>query len=199
MKDMMDNNDLQRIKHLVELYFEGATSLREEAEIREYFAGTPQEDIDTELERYREYFCYMEQESGRINELACFSPDVPERKNRRLLIINLTSIAAAVVILISIFATFFSADSEKIAPGSKEQMVRLVINGEEIDDDDRAIKIVDDKLAKVNSIFSRAGERAQESLQRGEIHMGSISRAGQAISESVSKVDRIMSAINVKE
>lgn len=174
---------MKRIKHLIELYFEGATSLAEEAEIRQYFAETSQEEDISGIEEYREYFCYMEQERERMDGLGKLSEDNKVGRDRRIFFINLSSIAAAVVILISIFTPFFSTDNQDPRPSADDQMVTLIINGEIVEDNDKAVMIVDDKLAKLNSIFSNT----------------SISRANRAISESVGKVDKIMSAINIKE
>ena len=198
--------DMNNIKNLIELYFEGATSLKEEAEIREYFAETSVEEMDSELKQYREYFCYVALNSGMMEELKLKETESVEKasssRNNRVLIINIGSIAAAVVIMISIVNTIFSPFSQgtedSIVPSGDTQMISLVINGERVENDDKAITIVEDKLAKLNRIFSKAEERTQESLKKGDISINSIARAQEAISSSADKIDKIVNGINIK-
>ena len=197
---------MNNIKNLIELYFEGSTSLKEEAAIKRYFAETSVEEMDSELKQYREYFCYMALNSGMMEELKLKETESVEKassgRNNRVLIINIGSIAAAVVIMISIVNTIFSPFSQgtedSIVPSGDTQMISLVINGERVENDDKAITIVDDKLAKLNRIFSKAEERTQESLKKGDISINSIARAQEAISSSADKVDKIVNGINIK-
>ena len=198
--------DINNIKSLIELYFEGSTSLKEEAAIRRYFAETSLEELGPDLRQYREYFCYMALNSDMVGELKRKETEIIEKassgSNRRLLIINIGSIAAAVVILISIVNTIFSPFSQgtedSVIPSGDTQMISLVINGEVVENDEKAMEIVDDKLAKLNRIFARAEERTQESLKKGEISINSMDRAQKAISSSAEKIDKIVNSINVK-
>ena len=197
---------MNNIKNLIELYFEGSTSLKEEAAIRRYFAEIPVEEMDPELKQYREYFFHMSLNSGMMEELKKKETESEEKvssgRNNRVLIINIGSIAAAVVIMISIVNTIFSPFSQgtedSVVPSGDTQMISLVINGERVENDDKAIMIVDDKLAKLNRIFTKAGERTQESLKKGDISINSIARAQEAISSSAEKVDKIVNGINIK-
>lgn len=54
--------DYNTIQQLLERYFNGDTSLRDEAQLRRYFAGP---DIDERLRRYQPLFRYLQAEQAR--------------------------------------------------------------------------------------------------------------------------------------
>ncbi len=86
--------ELVNIEKLVEKYFEGETSLREEAELRQYFTTN---QVPNHLEAYQDLFGYFEQKQKELYT----KPIVVSKKIK--VPYKWLSIAASVAILISVF------------------------------------------------------------------------------------------------
>ena len=94
------------MKNLIEKYFDGKTSLEEEAQLRAYFNG---KNVDEHLRQYQPLFCFFENEKER-----CVSEDFEERffkkTDRQAKIVSmknwrrkLIQIAAAAAVLFGAF------------------------------------------------------------------------------------------------
>lgn len=86
--------ELVNIEKLVEKYFEGETSLKEEAELRQYFTT---HQVPVHLEAYQDLFGYFEQKQKELYT----KPIVVSKKTK--VPYKWLSVAASVALLISIF------------------------------------------------------------------------------------------------
>jgi hypothetical protein len=108
---VLDNN----IEKLLEKYDNGETSLKEEHQLRTYFA---QDDVAPHLESYRvmfQYFANTKQET--------FTKDVPLQAKKRSYIYQWISVAAVIVILFGIFMQFSGDDPKTFQNLSKEEQL----------------------------------------------------------------------------
>lgn len=81
-----------KIETLLEKYFEGATSIAEENQLKDYFSS---EDVAQHLEQYKPMFGYFS-----IAKEQQFKQDIPLQSKKRRVVAWL-SVAASVVVLIS--------------------------------------------------------------------------------------------------
>lgn len=107
----------KHIQDLLDKYFEGETSLREEKELKRFFRRTAL--LPEEWESYRQMFTYFETEGLRTMPV---QDDIQKTKNIYWLIATGISLAATVLILLSIFI-----------PATKTQLAPLAIATRNID------------------------------------------------------------------
>ena len=83
------NTNQEQLHRLIDLYFEGLTSLEEEQRLRDYFTSS---DVDPDFRLYQPMFQYFEEERGAQAE-----PDRgrPETQRRGLIIRRMGLVAAA--------------------------------------------------------------------------------------------------------
>lgn len=86
---------LDNIERLLEKYDNGETSLKEEQELRDYFA---QDNVAPHLEPYRALFQYFAQ-----TKQEQFTKDVPILSKKRSYIYQWISIAAVILVMFGIF------------------------------------------------------------------------------------------------
>lgn len=98
----------KHIQDLLDKYFEGETSLREEKELRRFFRTTAL--LPEEWEPYRQMFTYFESEGLKTMPV---KDDLQKKKNSYWLIVTGISLAATVLILLSIF---IPATKTQLAP-----------------------------------------------------------------------------------
>ena len=101
----------KHIQDLLDKYFEGETSLREEKELKRFFRRMAL--LPEEWEGYRKMFTYFETEGLRTMPV---KDDIQKKKNIYWLIATGISLAATVLILLSIFI-----------PATKTQLAPLAI------------------------------------------------------------------------
>ncbi|MDR1004632.1 MAG: hypothetical protein LBL97_06485 [Prevotellaceae bacterium] len=87
-----------RIESLIDRYFAGLTSCKEERALRRFFA---QGQVPEQLEVYRPFFAGIEQEAQAHQHPADRQPGT-HRRSHRLLYYTLTGIAAAMLLLTGI-------------------------------------------------------------------------------------------------
>lgn len=105
----MDN--LNKIKQLLEKFYEGQTSLEEEIHLKEYFAG---DSIPEELLEDKELFVSMGAADGQVivpgdlNTKLIDTINAAERKETRVKRINLYSFSGLAAGLLIIFSVYFA-------------------------------------------------------------------------------------------
>jgi ABC-type nitrate/sulfonate/bicarbonate transport system ATPase subunit len=95
--------ELSKIENLLEKYFDGETSLAEEAVLKEYFSRP---DVPSHLEPYRGMFGYFNQSGTEVAEKEIV---LPQRNH----LIQWLSIAAALILMISMFTVYEKNEREK--------------------------------------------------------------------------------------
>jgi len=130
------------ISKLLDRYFEGETTTHEEDILKEYFLSG---NVDSEFEQYRQMFGYFSSERSSLESLR---PQVVKRSkpiivfsNFRNAILSISSVAAAAVLLLML-----------IWPN--ERSYRLMIGGNKVNDQELAVQIASEQLAKLNSFVS---------------------------------------------
>lgn len=131
---MKDYND---IKHLVDRFFEGETSLDEEQKLYAFYSSHPQ--LPEELESYRDMFAGFDAisfenvptQSFEENPTQSCGKKTPQPHHRRLLYV-LSGIAATLLLCIGIFV---AVDVHKdTVLGNNYGGSYMIVNGERIDD-----------------------------------------------------------------
>ena len=95
---------LNKIEGLIEKYNDGATTLLEEAQLRNYFS---QEAIPAHLESYRQLFLYFESDTKQLTQRSIPLGSGKPKKIRRFI-----SVAAALVILFTAFMNITTENDE---------------------------------------------------------------------------------------
>lgn len=100
--------DYNKIKTLLNNYFEGETSLAEEEQLRQYFK---REDIPNELRKYQSLFAYFGKEQERVTSSQFNQRWSKKPPARRLRLASWWSVAAAVVFLL-VASWFFLPETD---------------------------------------------------------------------------------------
>jgi|TARA_B110000967_G_scaffold41983_1_gene41897 hypothetical protein len=95
---------LNKIEGLIEKYNDGATTLLEESQLRNYFS---QEAIPAHLESYRQLFLYFESDTKQLTQRSIPLGSGKPKKIRRFI-----SVAAALVILFTAFMNITTENDE---------------------------------------------------------------------------------------
>ncbi len=95
--------ELFKIEKLIEKYFEAETSLQEEALLKDYFSRS---DVPPHLMPYKAMFGYYNQNSTETAQ-----KDIRLPENKRFL--QWISVAAAVILMISLYAAYQKNEKEK--------------------------------------------------------------------------------------
>ena len=128
-----------RIRELLDLYFEGQTTLEQERAIKDFFATA--QNIPADLVPYKAMFAAFD--SAALEHSATPIPEVAPRSRFRMLIGGLSAISAAACLLLGIFLW-----SEQRA---SEPSIICYVDGVEITDRDRAVAEAQRILSGVNS------------------------------------------------
>jgi uncharacterized membrane protein YukC len=105
--------DKKQIESLIEKYFEGLTSLKEEQSLRDYFQ---QETIAQELEIYRPMFQFFSSEQGAVHRVPTVVHRVPITLYRWIGI----AVAACLILMIGLK---FSFDTQKTLPKTSQAYI----------------------------------------------------------------------------
>lgn len=130
----MKKIDSNRAKELLELYFEGASTLKQESELRYYFASG---EVDSELIKYSSLFEFFNVEIDKISRTS-----VRRYWVRPRFLYSISSVAA-----IALFTLIFWPQDQNT--GS----VRLMIDGLEINNEQAAISMADCQLQKLSQMM----------------------------------------------
>ncbi len=148
MRRIRKQSDYSR---LLDLYFEGETTLEQEESLRLYFKAGK---IAPEHERFSVLFEYVNDEKGfaypRINR---------GNANRRRIYLFIGAVAAAVMLLIGAI--------ELIENGAYNEY-KLIMNGRKVHDKQLAINIANDKLEYLNDIMAKIGDQTGKMAKPGE-------------------------------
>lgn len=107
--------DSKHIERLLEKYDNGETTLKEEQQLRDYFA---QSSVEPHLEPYKpmfQYFANTKQET--------FTKDVPLSTKKRSYIYQWISVAAVIVIMFGIFMQFNNPAPKSFGDLSEEEQL----------------------------------------------------------------------------
>lgn len=145
---MKNSIDRDTVREALERYFEGATSVREERALREYFAGA--EDIPTDLAYARTIFGFWDDTAAQTSEStfevpADTRPIVPARRRRRLMIWACGA-AAAVVAAVAVLVT------------GNTETVYCYVNGQAVTDYDLAYAYTQGALGLIEDNIRKPGE-----------------------------------------
>lgn len=143
--------DFEKIKELLDKYWEGETSLEEEGILRTYFSG---EDIDDSLSAYQSLFQFQALEKQRTApstiKLPTMQPQPRKKKNRWWLL----SIAASVALVVSVSYWGMQNSSTE---GEKTVLADTYENPEEAYQEARtALLLIANKLNKGKDITKKS-------------------------------------------
>ena len=159
----METITKEKIKELLDSYFQATTSLEEEKLLRNYFAT----GAHKEFEQYKPLFACFNMEIEALDKEKVVGPKIPLRNTRSgrvNFMFRLVSVGAAAAIVLYTFI---------FAP-QKSDSLRLFINGEKIMNQELAISMANDQFSRLNSILGK--------YQGGSEKLESLNRAGDAIS-----------------
>jgi hypothetical protein len=105
----------KHIQDLLDKYFEGETSLREEKELRDFFRKTAL--LPEEWQSYKQMFAFFESEGQKKMPV---QKDVQKRKNIIWLFATTISLAATVLILLTVFIPPTKTQLQPLAIASKQ-------------------------------------------------------------------------------
>lgn len=104
--------ELDKVKKLIDKYFEAETSLKEEKLLKEYFSG---DLIDEELVQYKPFFSYFRENKKEVNQIEI---SLPQKRNT----LRWLSIAAVLMFMVSIYSyQNYQAQQKKEAQIAFEQ------------------------------------------------------------------------------
>ena len=151
-----------RLKSLLDKYFEGLTSVKEEEEILHHLEQSG--ELPEELEKVKRYFNFLQsqkQEKSVLtyeNFLGDYSNKTKQRQKRSRY--YLIGIAASVLILVGIFF---------IRQPEKDKKVYAVINGQPVTNEKIAYKETKNALSKVSSELNKGNEELQIFLKFNQV------------------------------
>jgi len=148
---------MNTIESLLQSYFEGETSLQEEALLKDYFA---QADSDDAMKRYAPLFACLRQSGEEELQNELFDrqfkervTQIPVKKHHSIVYrIALWGSAAAASVAI-IFGTIFYVE---------RQNNYLIVNGKRVNDPEKAIMVAAQKLHLVTGSFNSSVARVQQ-------------------------------------
>ena len=170
----------QKIHELLRRYFDGATSLDEERELQQYFAG---DDISDSLKAYLPMFAFFAEER---------TVEPPVRKSARTIPLNwavITGVAASIAILFLVGLPKMSKTHEQYA---------YYVDGQRVYNETAAMESAEDKLQMLAASMQKAKnsmaafEKVQESNQSLQ-QFGKISNAYRQIEEVGFKLQDVTS------
>lgn len=109
--------ELHKIKSLLEKYFEAETTVKEEALLQDYFSSV---HVDSSLEQYRSLFQFftIEKEIVLTEEKKMIT--LPRKQNKKKLLVTLSSIAAILVLALSVFQFSNFQKDHRVVEGNHE-------------------------------------------------------------------------------
>ena len=161
--------DYKKLETLITKYFEGETSLQEEAQLKNYFQ---QSDVDPELKQYQPLFQFYKKEErlelssdfeNRLLQQLQQHTHTPHIARRRTLYNNIARIAAAVILAIGVFWGI-----QQYSKSSTKTLAPVATTTQEEMTPEEAYKEVMSALALVSSKLNKGKHKAMEGL--GEIN-----------------------------
>lgn len=146
---------MNTIKELLQKYFDGETSVEEEATLRAYFADNI---IEEEFKQYKPLFaCFTEMEAEDLPNLSFdeeFKQKVtPRRRHHGLAYhISIWSSAAAACIILAMGSIYYI----------ERQNNYMIVNGKRVNDPEKALMIAAEKLHLVTGKFNNSVSHVQQ-------------------------------------
>lgn len=140
--------ELDKVKKLIEKYFEAETSLQEEKFLKEYFSG---DLIDEELAQYKPFFGYFKENRQELKQIEIA---LPQKRNP----LKWLSIAALLMLMVSVYSyQNYQAQQKKEAQIAFEQT-------------QKALKLISQNLNKGNGAVAQLKyyNEAQEIVFKNE-------------------------------
>lgn len=150
----MEKISKERISELLEKYFEATATLQEEKMLRNYFQG----DVDSEFLEYKPVFDFFSKEREMITGVKNSAKGRVERLSFRWM-----SVAVAASIAIIMFVSL----------PNKDDKLKLMISGVQIDDRELAIEKTDIQLIRLQHMLDK--------YRKSNNKLGSMERAGEAV------------------
>lgn len=148
--DMIVNmNNYHDIQQLIERFFDGNTSLKEEQLLYEFF--DKHHDLPKELETYREMFMGF-------GAIAFDDAKHIKSKSHRKIFYLLSGMAASLLLCLGIFAAVQIHEDRMLARNYEGSYI--IVNGERIDDLSRIKPDIEHALSKANAIESNLKENS---------------------------------------
>lgn len=126
----------ENLKRLLDLYFDGETTLEQEETLRRRFLAGK---VPPEYERYRSLFGYVAQQRAE----ACMSPV----RSRRRLIMGMAAAVVGTAAVLSAVGVFVFGDMMQDGAGFE-----LTVGGEALADEALAVEIADQGLARLHKL-----------------------------------------------
>lgn len=126
--------DYNRIKILLEKYFDAETTVSEEKELKTFF--THEKEIPQEFEFAQSMFAYIKKEQA-----VSYSKAIKYEKSNKRIFYYISSVAASILIILSTYFLFQKSDN---------QVIYAYVNGKAITDKNVAAKYSIDALLKVS-------------------------------------------------
>jgi hypothetical protein len=175
---MEQSKYMKKITELLNLYFAGETTIEQEQELKQYFAS---QNIDGEHKAYQQLF-----ETFATEQQEKYPENLPKIRTKplrkRSVVISIISAAAAACVLFML--TVFPSQTEENY---------VVINGKRIYDDELALKMANEKIAKIST-----------NLESGLKHLQNLNKIGeslkplQKIENIQNKVKHTLDKVNIK-
>ena len=135
----------ENIRVLLEMYFNGDTTLQDEETLRNYFS---RKDIDPEFRQYSPLFNYFSQEKGAMDT---------HKKNTHIQVKHIftkkmfyRSFSLSAAAALAIFTFILWPDQQK--------GVEMMIGGERVNNEQLAISKTDEQLTKISNMMGMIGQ-----------------------------------------
>ncbi|MCK9304800.1 MAG: hypothetical protein PHP30_05855 [Bacteroidales bacterium] len=148
----MKKNITKEIGELLEKYFSGETTLKEERQLREYFSKIEDDGSDPQIRGYKDMFGYFSDESDKVclKEILLKETDTVKAGKKAHIIAPryfTWGLSAAAILVAGIFL---------FSPGTK-QTFEFRSNGKKIHDQTQAMNFASEKMNRVNKMISGIG------------------------------------------
>ena len=150
------NKDMETINKLLDLYFDGETTVAQEQELKQYFAS---DDIADEHKIYQPLFEAFANERQELyhENLPKIKPQPYYKRRLFVSIVSVAAVAASVLLIFGIFSEMQNSDF-------------VVINGKRIDNKALAMQTAKEKLIRIS-----------EKLELGFKSVESINKIGESL------------------
>lgn len=172
----MKNNITKEIVELLEKYFSGETTLKEETYLREYFADIEDNGLDPQIRRYKDMFGYFSEESDKISLKGTETSKTGKRASILSPRYFTWGLSAAAILVAGMFL---------FSPGTK-QTFEFRSNGKKIQDQTRAMNFASEKMGRVNKMISGIGSsnRIFNIINKADNALAPLEKMNKALSQN---------------
>lgn len=158
--------DFKMIKSLLDKYFEGETSLQEEALLQQYFRGS---DVHPSLQSYQPMFRLFDQERERTLDAAFEARlleqlNVPEAPRMRVVSMRTWMLRAAAVLVLAAGVWWLLP---RVQPAPQEQVAETIDWSKfEPETPEEAYQVLKTSLTKVSTELNDGAEKAAQEVMK---------------------------------